>query len=164
MALSFSARTERRKGDPKHIAGSLTIADPQPVGKDLPIPPCAITSIVWVEMSVKQQTFTALLAVFGSAELLPQVLRDQLVYPFEDVGGFVARRLVGQGLGGGLARQDNGGGHTRVERHADVRVQPVARHNAVCDFEPCKVHNDVEHYCIRLAGVRLARGASARLD
>jgi hypothetical protein len=65
-----------------------------------------------------------LLLVFGSgpAELLPQVLWDQLVYPFEDVGGLVAYGLVGQSFDGGLARQDDGRGHTSVEGHADVGV------------------------------------------
>src|SRR5918995_4322948 len=165
MASSFSDRTERRNDSSEHIAGSLTIAGKLIARRiRLPYSPYATPSIVRAEMPVKQKALAPLLVVFGPAELLPQVLRDQLVYPFEDVGGFVARRPVGQGLGGGLACQDNGGGHARLPRPADVRVQPVARHNAVGGFEPCKVRNDVEHYGIWLAGVRLAPGAGARLD
>src|SRR5918997_3798670 len=102
--------------------------------------------------------------VFAPAEFLPQLLRNQPVYPFEDVGGFVARGCTGQDLGGGLARQDDCGGHAGVECHADVGIESVAGHDTVIRIEPEQVHYGLEHHRVGLADVHFAFGTGTRLD
>ena len=49
------------------------------------------------------------------AELLPQVGRDEVIYPLEDVIRQVLLGFLLQLLGGGLAGQDDGRGHPGVE-------------------------------------------------
>src|SRR5215211_3890406 len=44
---------------------------------------------------------------FFPTELIPQIARDELVYPFQRVVGQIFLWLVGQFLGGGLAGQDD---------------------------------------------------------
>src|SRR5215210_448137 len=97
------------------------------------------------------------------AELVPQILRDELVYPIQGVIRQVFLRLLLEVLGGSLAGQDDGGGHACVFRHADLRVEPVARRHALLGVEFDQVHYRLEHYGVGLADVDLALRPSTSL-
>src|SRR5829696_2086046 len=97
------------------------------------------------------------------AELIPQIARDELIYPLQGVVRQVLYRLPGQVPFGSLASQDDGRRHPRAFRHPDLRVEAIAAHHTFFRIGPDQVDNRLQHYGVRLADVDLALGSRTRL-
>src|SRR5829696_5405273 len=135
-----------------------TLAPPVPKSMPRRYGPSVITMLL-----SRAWRIMAGLSLILPAELIPQIARDELIYPLQGVVRQVLYRLRGQVPFGSLASQDDGRRHTRAFRHPDLRVEAIAAHHTFFRIGPDQVDYRLQHYGVRLADVDLALGSRTRL-
>src|SRR5215218_1559003 len=135
-----------------------TLAPPVPKSMPRRYGPSVITMLL-----SRAWRIAAGLSLILPAELIPQIARDELIYPLQGVVRQVLYRLPGQVPFGSLASQDDGRRHPRAFRHPDLRVEAIAAHHTFFRIGPDQVDYRLQHYRVRLADVDLALGSRTRL-
>src|SRR5215208_3462204 len=157
---SVYSRSLKTSGTP---SGSKipTLAPPVPKSMPRRYGPSVITMLL--SRAGPAWRIAAGFSLIPPAELIPQIARDELIYPLQRVVRQVFLRLSGQVPFGSLASQDDGRRHPRAFRHLDLRVESIAAHHTFFRNGPDQVDYRLQHYGIRLADVDLALGSRTRL-